>query len=281
MDTRHRERERKLRSRYYRKIKKRRQIYLLLITTLCCLILLLITTISKHIDKKYIVKDSNIPNANNTVNNFPPSTDALEREFYSYATNATMTFATNEEWFMTLVNKENPLYSELDFEKIDLDNGQVIAAAIYEPLMEMLAAGERKGLSFVVCSGYRSYEEQVELFSAEIDNWMAEGYSYQDAYNKTQKSVTPPGTSEHQLGLAVDIVAESYQLLDEIQATTLEAIWLAENCYKYGFILRYPPGKTHITTIIYEPWHFRYVGVEHATLIMNSGITFEEYWNNQ
>ena len=90
-------------------------------------------------------------------------------------------------------------------------------------------------------------------------------------------SVALPGTSEHGLGLALDLISNQYSELDEKQAETKEAKWLEENCYKYGFILRYPPEKTAETGIIYEPWHYRYVGQEAAKEIMESGVTLEEY----
>ena len=94
---------------------------------------------------------------------------------------------------------------------------------------------------------------------------------------ETKDSTAFPGRSEHNIGLAVDIVSSTYTQLDQKQETTPEAKWLAENCYKYGFILRYPNGKTDITGIIYEPWHYRYVGVEDATKITELGVTLEEY----
>ena len=86
-----------------------------------------------------------------------------------------------------------------------------------------------------------------------------------------------PGTSEHGLGLAVDLISNQYTELDDEQANTAEAKWLKENCHRFGFILRYPPEKTEETGIIFEPWHYRYVGVEDATKIMEQGVTLETY----
>ena len=87
-----------------------------------------------------------------------------------------------------------------------------------------------------------------------------------------------PNASEHQIGLALDIVTDTYVALNEGFAKTAAGKWLAENSCKYGFILRYPKGKEDITGIEYEPWHFRYVGAEVATLITEQGITLEEFW---
>ena len=86
-----------------------------------------------------------------------------------------------------------------------------------------------------------------------------------------------PGTSEHQLGLAVDLVDASYQVLDEAQASTPAQQWLMAHCWEYGFILRYPAEKQDITGIIYEPWHYRYVGRDHAQAIRQSGQCLEEF----
>ena len=95
--------------------------------------------------------------------------------------------------------------------------------------------------------------------------------------DKSGQEVALPGTSEHGIGLAVDIVSNQYAELDAKQAETKEAQWLQEHCYEYGFILRYPPEKQSLTGIIYEPWHYRYVGREMAQKIKESGLTLEEY----
>ena len=89
--------------------------------------------------------------------------------------------------------------------------------------------------------------------------------------------VARPGTSEHQLGLAVDIISNAHPDLDEGWAETEEAVWLKEHCAEYGFILRYPPDKSDITGIVWEPWHFRYVGEEAAVYIMENDLCLEEY----
>lgn len=91
------------------------------------------------------------------------------------------------------------------------------------------------------------------------------------------KVVAVPGTSEHQLGLAVDIVDTNYQILDEAQENTAVQKWLMEHSWEYGFILRYPSDKGHITGIIYEPWHYRYVGREAAREMYEQGLCMEEY----
>ncbi len=106
---------------------------------------------------------------------------------------------------------------------------------------------------------------------------MAQGMDYDSVCGEALKQVMPPGYSEHETGLALDIVSADYQLLDDNQETTAENIWLRENCWKYGFILRYPADKEDITQISYESWHFRYVGEEAAEYITSNGICLEEY----
>ncbi len=115
------------------------------------------------------------------------------------------------------------------------------------------------------------------LFQERIDELCAQGCSKKDARIKAATSVARPGTSEHQLGLAVDIVDEGHQTLDTSQENTPVQQWLMENSWKYGFILRYPNEKSQLTGIIYEPWHYRYVGVKAAQEIFESGVCLEEY----
>ena len=120
-------------------------------------------------------------------------------------------------------------------------------------------------------------EKQVQVFNDTVNSWINQGSSFWDAYQRTTQEVALPGTSEHGIGLAVDIVSNQYAELDAKQAETKEAQWLQEHCYEYGFILRYPPEKQSLTGIIYEPWHYRYVGREMAQKIKESGLTLEEY----
>lgn len=177
-----------------------------------------------------------------------------------------------------LVNKDHPLDDSYrpKLQKIS-DYGVEVDSNIYEPLSDMLAAGEREGLTFWIASGYRSMERQRELLDEDIEELMRRGYSVSEAYEEVVKETMPVGCSEHATGLAVDIVAKGYQILDEKQGNTDEIKWLQKNCSQYGFILRYPEGKEEITKVSYESWHFRYVGVDAAKKIMSQGITLEEY----
>lgn len=181
------------------------------------------------------------------------------------------------DWNLVLVNKDHSVADGYVPELAEVENNYYFDARAVQYLKEMLAAGRSAGLDFCICSAYRTIEKQTELFEKQINSLMAEGMDYEQACLEASTSVAVPGHSEHHLGLAVDIVARDYQLLDEYQAETAEAKWLKENCWRYGFILRYPPDKTEITGIIFEPWHYRYVGVEAAREIMEQGICLEEY----
>jgi D-alanyl-D-alanine carboxypeptidase len=185
----------------------------------------------------------------------------------------------SEDWMLTLVNADNPLTDDYSPELKSLTNGLQFDERAIERLTVMLTAAGAQGLSPVVCSAFRTIERQRTLFNNKAAELTASGLSQTQAEAEALKSIAYPGTSEHNLGLAVDIVALSYQLLDEKQAATPENEWLLEHCAEYGFILRYPKGKEAITGIIYEPWHFRYVGAAAAREIMDGGLCLEEYLN--
>lgn len=180
-------------------------------------------------------------------------------------------------WNLVLVNQYHPMEEGYKPKLKELTPGYEVDERIVDSARKMLAAAKEDGMNIVVCSAYRSVNRQKQLFNENVAWHLKEKENYWDAYAETKKSVAIPGTSEHALGLALDLVSGNYMDLDEKQAETKEAKWLKENCYKYGFILRYPPEKMDITGIIYEPWHYRYVGVEDAKKIMESGLTLEEY----
>ena len=137
----------------------------------------------------------------------------------------------------------------------------------------MFDAARKDGIYPVVWEGYRTYEEQQKILDDKIKAYINEGYSQSRAERTAKEWVALPGTSEHQLGIAVDINADkSKSSNDEVYT------WLAANAHNYGFILRYPQGKQEITGTSYEPWHYRYVGVEVAREIYERGICLEEYF---
>ena len=144
-------------------------------------------------------------------------------------------------------------------------------------LLEMLEDCRAAGGKPYVCSAYRTEDQQRALYNNKIYRLVMTGVPWSEAPAIAAESVAVPGTSEHQLGLAADIIDEVYVGLDEGQEQTETQKWLMENCWRYGFILRYPNGTTEITGIIYEPWHYRYVGQPYAEEIHRMGLTLEEY----
>lgn len=181
-------------------------------------------------------------------------------------------------WMLVLVNETHPLdTSYAPAELYEVESERSVDARIREPLDRMLADAEAAGLSMYVASAYRSYDQQRTVFNATMQDWINQGYTPLNAYDETKKSVAVPGTSEHATGLAVDIIASEYEALDDRQGETAEQQWLMEHCWEYGFILRYPPEKADVTGIIYEPWHYRYVGEAAAKEIHEKNITLEEY----
>lgn len=179
---------------------------------------------------------------------------------------------------LLLVNPWTPLPEDfLPGELVPVQNDQAVDARAYPDLQDMLQDMSQAGLSPLICSSYRSQERQQELYDNKVQRVMDEGISREEAQAEAARWVARPGTSEHQTGLAVDIVSLSNQMLDETQESTPEFQWLAENAWKYGFILRYPNDKSEKTGIAYEPWHFRFVGKEAAEEMHDLGLCLEEY----
>lgn len=180
-------------------------------------------------------------------------------------------------WQLLLVNPWNVIPAGYDVPLKELSGGHAVDERCYDALMEMLEDCRAAGLSPMICSSYRTLEKQEQLYNDKINDLTALGYSLKDAKDEAGRHVAVPGTSEHHLGLALDIVDENNQELDTSQEETPVQQWLMENSWKYGFILRYPNGKSDITGIIYEPWHYRYVGKEAAAEINEMDLCLEEY----
>jgi LAS superfamily LD-carboxypeptidase LdcB len=152
----------------------------------------------------------------------------------------------------------------------ELEGGQYFDSRAVEALKAFIAAGRAAGHSVVIHSSYRSYETQSFLYQRKLAQ-----YGGDAAVAAT--IVAPPGTSEHQTGLCADIADQFYAVKDRSLENTATYRWLYEHCAAYGFILRYPADKEAVTGIIYEPWHFRYVGEEAARFIMERGLCLEEF----
>lgn len=190
---------------------------------------------------------------------------------------------SKDDWRLILVNKQHSIPDDYEVKlgKISTTRGIMNCdERIIDDLRDMLQAALDDGVTLEIQSPYRTEAYQKFLFDKRIKEYMGKGLSYMEAYQLAGLSVNIPGNSEHQIGLALDIVSSTFRTLAKEFEDTDGGRWLAENSYKYGFILRYPKGKEDITGVKYEPWHFRYVGVEAATVITEQGITLEEFWED-
>lgn len=183
----------------------------------------------------------------------------------------------SNEWNLILVNAKNRVPADYQVELTTLSNGEQVDSRIYPDLQAMFDAARDAGLELFVAAGYRTAEQQQQLLDEKTEEYREEGHSRLAAARLARKWVALPGASEHQLGLAVDINADSeWSDSEELYA------WLEENSYKYGFINRYPPDKTAVTGIVNEPWHYRYVGCEAAADIHARSLCLEEYlWEQE
>ena len=186
-----------------------------------------------------------------------------------------------QQWYLKLVNRDHPMTEtdvpEVSTETVDT-NGYQVDVRIMQDLETMFADARAAGRNPMICSAFREWDMQVSLYENKITRVMQEeGLSYEEAAVKAATVVAKPDTSEHQIGLALDIVSSEYQELDEAQMETEDQKWLMENSWKYGFILRYPMDKSEITGVIFEPWHYRYVGKRAAKEITEQNLTLEEY----
>lgn len=175
-------------------------------------------------------------------------------------------------WNLILVNRDSYIPDDYQVELTELSNGKKVDSRIYPELQEMFNDARAQGYGLFVREGYRTQEEQQQLMDEKIEVYENEGKSKSEAKKLAEQWVAIPGTSEHQLGIAVDINADTTKSSSDDVYN-----WLAENAHTYGFIKRYPSNKTDITGVINEPWHYRYVGKEAASKIYSQGICLEEY----
>ena len=186
-------------------------------------------------------------------------------------------------WNLLLVNDWNPMKKGYDeavtMKKVDrkaVNNNQQVDARMYDDLMAMLDAGSAYNIG--VQSSYRPYATQERLYNNKVAEYKRYYSDPVVIQSKAGEVVKRPGFSEHNTGLAVDLYGSGNHSLTESFAKTDAYKWLMENCADYGFILRFPKGKESVTGVIYEAWHFRYVGdPEIAHKIMDSGLCLEEY----
>lgn len=182
-------------------------------------------------------------------------------------------------WCLILTNAEYPVPEDYAVTLRDVPGtDQKVDERIYEPLINMLEAMKAEGLSPVVCSGYRTLDKQEKLFNRKVSAYVKKGRSKEESYALARQTLSIPGSGEHCLGLAVDFYTRSYHQLERAFEKTPEGKWLREHAQDYGFTLRYDEGKEEITGIEYEPWHFRYVGVDVARYLKEHNLSLEEFY---
>lgn len=188
------------------------------------------------------------------------------------------------KWNLTLLNREYKLpegyvpqtaaitLSDNDPRRTEKALSQVLDYRVAEEYQKMYDAAATHGIYLTPYSGYRSIEYQGKIFNNFVNSYKKQGYSTDVAKYKASRTSLPPGTSEHNMGVAMDIVSTKTDFVN-----SKEYAWLDANAQDYGFILRYPKNKTDITEIVYEPWHWRYVGTTASKAIKQSGQCLEEY----
>lgn len=184
-----------------------------------------------------------------------------------------------EDDFFYVVNKQYFLPDDYTIETDYVQGSYELEKTAAKYCKKMIAAAKEDGIDLKVLSAYRTVNYQKKLFERNVKSRMEnDGMTYEEAYYDTSINIAPPGGSEHNAGLAVDIITkkdwDTYEAFDQ----TKEYQWLQEHCWEYGFIMRYLKGKEDITGYIYEPWHYRYVGVKYAKDVMDSGLCLEEYF---
>ena len=243
---------------------------------LCILIVLVLAITYKYVTYQKEVQASlevsaNVEELYNTTNT--EETDKKEKENKKEKDIDSNT----SDWELVLVNRDHKIPEGYSVELEEVETTHKIDKRVAESLKQMLSDAREEGLSPIICSSYRTREKQTQLYNNKVKEYKRFGYSSDEAENLASYWVAIPGTGEHETGLAVDIVSKKYQILDEKQEETDVQKWLMENSYKYGFTLRYPTDKKEITMINYEPWHYRYVGIDNATYMKEHEMCLEEY----
>ena len=185
---------------------------------------------------------------------------------------------TDDNWQLVVVSGTREFLETYKPELDEIfDTDKYLDARVAPHYEEMYTAAKQDGIILTPYSAYRSYERQKNNYNHLTETYMADYHlSREDAAKKAATVILPPGTSEHNLGLCMDICNVYDSFVNQKEYT-----WLTENAYKYGFILRYPKGKEDVTGIVFEPWHWRYVGVEWAKQIRDSGLCLEEFLDQQ
>ncbi len=177
------------------------------------------------------------------------------------------------DWSLLLVNTDNKMPDDYNIQVESIDQHRSFDTRAAQYLTQMMEKIRYAGISDIwIQSAYRTPKDQQTLFENQVQAYIYQGYSEETARKLTEKTINKPWHSEHNLGLAVDFnyVNREFENTDAFQ-------WLQENAQDYGFVLRYPENKEDITKVSYEPWHWRYVGIEHAKAMKSQDLCLEEY----
>ncbi len=268
------------------KLRKMTNIHILQLSII--LILLIIIAVAVIVARKVITNDGQATNFETEIGQMGDSDDSEEEGNTTNLENQTSTenetnttdtvtvsnnLSVLNDWQIRLVNRENPLPDDFTVELENLDASRKFDKRAIGPLRQMILDMRDQGIKNIWAqSTYRSIEYQKGLYEKSINKYLKQGKSQEEAQKLTDEYINKPGTSEHHLGLAVD-----FNNVDEGFENTKAYEWLLENASNYGFILRYPKEKEDITGIEYEPWHWRYVGPEHAKKMKEQDLCLEEY----
>lgn len=190
-------------------------------------------------------------------------------------------YVPNGDWRLVVANKQHPLPESYEVKTAYVSGNYRLDSRIADAYKSMISAAKKDGITLVIISGFRTYQGQTNLYNNKVNKYINQGYSREKARELAAMYVAPPGTSEHLTGLAVDLISTNwYSYNSDLNSgfeKTEEFKWLYSHCAEYGFVLRYPKDKEDITGYSYEPWHYRYVGVDAAKEIMSRKICLEEY----
>ncbi len=179
--------------------------------------------------------------------------------------------STDENWALYVIGNDNPLPSDFTVNTKSVSGERELDVRCADYAIQMLDDARAQNVGLFVTSAYRSIDKQAANMQSYISTLISQGYSQEEAKKQAEREIALPGHSEHNAGLAMDIVSDTYWSnhsdLEESFDQLPQYDWLIENSWKYGFVLSYPKGKEDITGFIYEPWHYRFVGLEHAKKI--------------